>query len=161
VVSLWLASRSGKTRLVAYISKTVITDVRTDARPEYITAAITNTGTATLYIPLSFMLWTRPYRRNSGWGLGFPLEYWATDPKIPQRKYPREILPKASEQIMICDIATFRQTMRECLKSQSWLGRFIFKFARITIQATDGSSFRAKISTEIWTELSKLQKQIQ
>jgi hypothetical protein len=161
VVSLWLASRSSQTRLTAYITKQIIIDATTTDRPEYLVAIITNTGVMTLYIPLSFLLWTRPYRKKAGWMLNFPLDYFGTDKAIQQRQYPVKLEPKATHQVMISDIVTFRQVMQECLLSQTRIGRFIFRFVRTTVQTTDGRMFRAKISKEIRQELQDTQKRVQ
>jgi hypothetical protein len=92
--------------------------------------------------------------------LAFPLDYWAADDRVPQRKYPIELAPKASHQVIVCDIPTFRQTMQDCLLEQSKLGRFIFRFVRASVQTTDGSYFRAQISNEIRQELRELQKAV-
>ena len=118
-------------------------------RPEYLVAIITNTGMMKFYISLSFLLWTRPYRRKTGWMLTFPLNYYAIDKNVPQRKYPVELEPRASQQLIISDIVTFRRVMRECILSQSELGRIAFRLVRATIQTVDGHFFRAKISKTI------------
>ena len=161
VVSLWLASRASQTRLTAYITKQVIIDATTTERPEYLVAIITNTGVMTLYIPLSFLLWTRPYRKKTGWILNFPLDYYGTDKAIQQHPYPVELKPKATHHVMISEIATYRHVMQECLLSQSRIGRLIFRFVRSTVQTTDGKVFRAKISKEIREELREVQKRVQ
>jgi hypothetical protein len=157
-VSLWLASRASQTRLTAYITKQAIIDATTQERPEYLVAIITNTGVMTLYIPLSFLLWTRPYRKKAGWQLTFPLDYYGTDKAIQQHQYPVELKPKATHQVMISDIVTYRQVMQECLLSQSRFGRLIFRFVRATVQTTDGRVFRARISREIRQELHQIRK---
>ena len=136
VVALCLARRASQTRLTAFLAKQFISDPATTDKPEYLVAFITNTGVMTFYISLSFLVWTRPYRKTTGWQLGFPLDYWATDKLIPQQKYPVELQPKASRHVIISDIATFRQVMRQCLVSQNKLGRFLFRFVRITIQGS-------------------------
>ena len=160
MVSLWLASRASRTRLTAYITKQVVIDATTTERPEYLVAIITNTGVMTLYIPLSFLLWTRPYRKKVGWLLNFPLDYYGTDKAIQQRQYPVKLEPKARHQVMISDIATFRQVMQECLLSRGRIGQFIFRLVRATVQTTDGRMFRAKISKEIRQALHQIQERV-
>jgi hypothetical protein len=160
VVSLWLANRASQTRLTAYITKHVVIDATTTERPEYLVAIITNTGVIPLYIPLSFLLWTRPYRRKGGWLVGFPLDYYRTDKAIQQRQYPVKLEPKASQLVHISDIVTFRQVMQECLLSQGRIRRFIFRFVRAMVQTTDGRRFRAKISKEIRQELHQIQERV-
>jgi hypothetical protein len=160
IVALWLSRRASQTRLTAYLAKQFISDPTTTDRPEYLVALITNTGVMTFYISLSFLVWTRPYRKTTGWQLGFPLDFWATDKLIPQQKYPVVLQPKASHHFIIANIATFRQVMRQCLISQSKLGRFLFRFVRITIRTDDGSYARGKIAKEIRDELRQIQREI-
>jgi hypothetical protein len=95
VVALWLSRRASRTRLTAYITKQFIFQPSMTDRPEYLVAIITNTGMMKFYISLSFLLWTRPYRRKTGWMITFPLEYYETDKNVPQRKYPVALEPKA------------------------------------------------------------------
>jgi hypothetical protein len=160
VIALWLSHRAGATRLTAYVTKEAIFDAATDDRPEYLVAVITNTGTMTFYISLSFLLWTRPYRKTVGWILSFPIDYWGIDKNIQQRTYPVELQPKASKHLFISDISTFRQVIRECLLSQTPASRIIFRFVRATIQTVDGKFFRAKISKSIRGELRQIQKKL-
>lgn len=153
LTSIWLANRADKTRLTAYIAKQVIIDHTTSERPEYVVALIANKGALPFYMSLSFLMWTRPYRKTAGWMLQYPLDYTAIDKRVPQQKYPVEVAPKAQHQFFIADISSFRQAMRQSLLAQSGYGRFMFPYTRITIQTEDGSLFRGGMSPEIRREL--------
>jgi hypothetical protein len=110
VVSLmlaWRAGRAAQTRLTASVRLSVIMHSTLDPKnpPRYITVSITNTRNMPLRVPLSFLSWKIPLRR--GVWIVNPLDGYATDPLIPQKRYPVEIAPRASETFYVSDLKTF------------------------------------------------------
>src|SRR5271169_218507 len=100
IVSLALAllsSRAIRTRLRASVEIYTIAHDTLDPKnpPRYLAVDITNTGAMPLRVPLSFLRWKLPLRRNV-WLLD-PLDSYSGDPLIAQKKYPVEIAPRASQ----------------------------------------------------------------
>jgi hypothetical protein len=161
-VSLALVSqRASRTRLnasgsISFIIHDLVEDK--DNPPTYFTINITNTGVMPLKIPFAFFHWRIPLRRRGAW-LVNPLDYYGVDSWAPQKKYPVEINPRASDTFFVSDITTFRQMIVEHFVSRTgFLERYQFRFSRPRVVTDDGATFKVKLQPEVWREISKLWK---
>jgi hypothetical protein len=94
------ARRANNTRLRARVQRSVIVHSSLGAQqPTYVTVSITNTGILPARIPLSFFAFRVPLKKTT-WMM-IVLDSFATDPLIPQKKYPVEISPRASQSFLL------------------------------------------------------------
>jgi hypothetical protein len=126
-----------------------------ETRLRYLTTTITNTGITPLRVPFAFFNWQLPGQKHSSFIVN-PMDAYATDEWVAQRKYPVEILPKATEYLMISDIATFQKEFTDMIKTQSFLKRMLYRFIRVTILTDDGRRFKAKIGKGVRTEIEAI-----
>jgi hypothetical protein len=121
----------------------------------YITATITNTGILPLRVPFAFFYWQLPGQKNASVMVN-PLDAYATDELVPQRQYPVELLPKATDPFIVSDFATFQATFAEMLREQNFIKRVLYRFVHLTILTDDGRRFRAKIGKDLRREIRRL-----
>ena len=149
VIALW-AQRGNRTQLIAsmYIVDLVWEGVRVQKPPQYITVAITNTGTMPLRIPFAFLYWKMPFQ----WRTAFvvtPLDCFKGDPYIAQKPYPIEIRPRANEYFYVGTPDLQKKENTEMWKKYPWRLYFLRRFIRFMVGTEDGQKFRVKMSKEI------------
>ncbi len=151
VVSLvlaWRAGRATRTRLKANVDTSFIAHSTIDPKnpPRYLTVSITNIGIGSLRVPFSFFRWKVPLSR-SFWTVN-PLDGYGQDRDslIPQKHYPVEIQPRASETFYVSDLQTFIQTIERTRNETRGLPRFCLRFIKAIIRTDDGLVFKVRIS---------------
>jgi hypothetical protein len=121
----------------------------------YLATTITNTGITPLRVPFAFFNYQLPGQKNSSF-MANPMDAYAKDEWVAQRKYPVEILPKATEYFIISDLATFQKEFTDVIKRQSFLRRMLYRFIRVIILTDDGTRFRAKIGKGLRSEFEAI-----
>ncbi len=149
VVSLMLAWRAGRvtrTRLKANVDTSFVAHSTIDPKnpPRYLTVSITNTGLGALRVPFSFFRWKVPFSR-SFW-LVNPLDGYGKDNLIPQKRYPVEIQPRASETFYVSDLQTFIEMSEKMQNETRGVPRFCLRHIKAVIRTDDGLVFKARIS---------------
>ncbi len=106
-----ISQRANRTRISArvYISKMLHSTLEGKPKPTYVTVSITNKGLMPALIPFAFFGWRLPFSRD-GWTVN-PWDYSATDPWVPQKKYPLEIKSRGSEIFFIAEKSVFQSSM--------------------------------------------------
>lgn len=153
VVSLWLASRTEKTRIRASVSGTFLVHNSIDSknRPSFLSANVTNEGILPLRIPFSFFCWQVPFCRER-WMIS-PLDsFKGANPFIAQKTYPIKIDPKHSESFFLSDKATFHSEME---KSFALLRFPVIRayLIKAEVHADDGTKCRVNIAKGIKKEI--------
>jgi hypothetical protein len=149
-----LANRSSRTRARVSVQVQFIFRPTLDGKtkPEYVTATITNIGVMPASIPISFLAWKVPF--YSDYLQAVPWDYAQHDRWAPQRVYPTEIKPRASETFFLPDLSGFRTTMAEKLQRIRLLPCRI-RFIKAIILTADGRRFRVKLDKSVRRELAK------
>lgn len=154
-----ISQRSSRTRITAWVSITVFMHSTLEGKPKptYVTVSIRNKGLLPVMIPFAFFNWRLPFSRSQ-WIVN-PWDYSAGDQWVPQKKYPIEIKPRASEIFFISEKSFFQKSMAEILKSMNWLQRLRARWMRVIILTDDGRTFKAKLDRTVIKELRALRSQ--
>jgi hypothetical protein len=151
------SQRANRTRIRAYASIIVLahqTIDRTQA-PRYLTVDVTNHGLLPAVIPLSFFIWSVPFRRVRAAVL--PWDYSANDKWIAQKHYPIEIKPRNSQTFFLSDLSMFREGISQnFLKPNSLINRILLRFLRARVETMDGRRFNVKLSDTIHRQVAQL-----
>src|SRR6266568_8419967 len=152
IVSLglaWRAARANRTRLRASVDMLLVMHSTVDPKspPRYVSVSITNTGNSALRLPFSFFSWKVPFNRD--YWLVNPLDGYAGDAFIPQKRYPVEIQPRASETFYISDAQTFEEMRVKMRKETRGLAKLCIRFIRAVIRTDDGAIFAGTVSRGI------------
>jgi hypothetical protein len=114
---------------------------------------ITNLGTLPVHIPFGFFNWKPPLKRHDYWTVN-AMDAYGGNEWIVQKRYPREIQPKASEIFFLSDLETFEAVAQERLNKASALDRLRFRFMGAIVLTDDGAMFKVKLRKqvrEVWS----------
>jgi hypothetical protein len=163
VVSLALAImsvRASRTKLKASLAVNVIIhdSINPDERPEVLAVSITNVGTIALHVPFAFFSWKVPLRR--GYMTVNPMDFYAGDTWIPQKKYPVEVAPKITVFFYLSDHETFRDVMFTEFQRLGFLHRQAARLVHAIVLTADGRKFKVKVSKQLRRELREFCRKI-
>jgi hypothetical protein len=156
VTSLWLAwsaRRADRTRLRAFANLMIValTGIDPKAARELLVVGITNQGKWPLRIPTTFFYWKVPFKRTRM--VIMPLDMTGSA-LIDKKSYPVEVAPRASENFFICDLASFKETVKSMRGADTFADRLRLRFIRAFVETDDGETFRVKLSPgvrQVWT----------
>jgi hypothetical protein len=146
--SLWLAwsaRRADRTKLKAFASLGIVarTGIDPKAARELLAVDITNQGKWPLRIPAMFFYWKVPFKRRGVVGIP-PLDMTGSA-LIDKKSYPVEVAPRASENFFICDLASFKETVKSMRGADTFADRLRLRFIKAFVETDDGETFRVKL----------------
>ena len=152
IVSLFIAllsARSTRTRLKASANLLFIVHETVDPknRPGFLTVSIANTGNMPLRIPFAFFTWKVPFTRH--YMLVNPMDGYGGHKWIPQKQYPVEIKPRASETFYVSDEAVLHAEVKRMRQDARGVSRLLFSFMKANVHTDDGRRFRVKLDNQV------------
>ncbi len=155
LLTAYMSHRMNRTRLTAYARTcTIIHDlIPIDQRPLLFSVDITNKGNLPLRIPFSFFEWKLPLKRGA-W-MPNPLDFFgdqelAPGMPLPQKKYPVEIAPRASQTFYVSHVAGLEQNIVEMKASLGWFRKWwASRYVKAFVLTDDGTRVRATISKQV------------
>ncbi len=144
------ADQKSRTQLTAFANLVFIVDDTVDPEnpPTFLSVGITNTGIMPLRIPYSHFVWKNVFQWR-GYMLIRPMD-GSPNEWFPQKHYPIEIAPRASETLYLSSETMFLdEAKRMKAANASFLGKLGIRFIRAYVQTDDGAWFRVKLAKQV------------
>jgi hypothetical protein len=153
-IALW-AHRANRTQLVAHIFVGNLHVDSAQPSPQFIILSITNTGTLSLWIPMSFLYWKMPFHR----GMVFvmcPLDAFdVREDYVLQRSYPVEVPARCHERFFVSKPDRAESEMIGLWKTFPLRLLFFRAFINFVVVTDDGSKFKVRMSEPVRKIMTK------